>query len=154
MPLSRFAPFSMSTKNKSEPNLQLRPCQRAYLGESNARRLLKRSHLTKRVRNALDKENEEPILALHEEIALQAAALAVAAPFETQQTGYSVQCYATFAEDEMKRKQAEASQKEKLVLFNSINASRRVEGRGPLKRKCDSRYSIDLRVVLFHLSTL
>lgn len=137
MPLTRFSPFSMSSRTKAASAIDLRPCQRAYLGESNARRLLKRSHLTKkaRARNIHDPIPDEPIFALHEETALEAAAIAAAAPFDSKPTGYSVQCYATFAEDEKKRQKAETADKEKLVLFHSINASREVEGKPRLRFK-------------------
>lgn len=114
----------MSIATRS-PTDALRPCQRAYLGESNARRLLKRAQLTKK------SDHDEPIFQLHEEAAAEAAAAAAATPFETTTTitaGYSVECYATHAEDEKRRKEAEAGEKEKLVLFNSINSSRQAEG--------------------------
>ncbi|KAK3686382.1 hypothetical protein LTR37_019855 [Vermiconidia calcicola] len=106
---------------------QLRPCQRAYLGESNARRMLKRAQLTK-------KSEDDPIFALHEEAAAEAALAAAAAPFDiTTPTGYSVQCYATHYEDEQKRKEAEAAEREKMVLFHSINSSRHAENTHPLR---------------------
>ena len=129
MQLRRIATFNLSITTK-DVTADLRPCQRAYLGESNARRLLKRSQLCK------NSDHDEPIFALHEEAATEAAAAAAAVPFETMTTtitsSYSVQCYATHAEDEQKRKDAEAAEKEKLVLLNSINSSRQAEGNHPL----------------------
>lgn len=132
MPLNRFGPFGLSPRNRGNSAIDLRPCQRAYLGESNARRLLKRSHLTMkaRARNGQDNIPEEPIFAFHEETALEVAAIATAAP-----TGYTANCYATFAEDEKRRLDAEAADKEKLVLFSSINSSRNVEGKPPVRLK-------------------
>lgn len=148
MPLSRFAPFNMSLRSKAVSTPDLRPCQNAYLGESNARRLLKRSQLSKKARNNLSQE--EPIFALHEEAALEAAA-AAAVPFhQTPPTGYSVQCYATFAEDEQKRRDAEVAEKEKMVLLNSINSSRHAEGTSPLRMKpILAKYAQDYADMLF-----
>jgi hypothetical protein len=117
----------------------LRPCQRAYLGESNARRLLRRAQLTKKPGSA---ETEDPIFTLHQEAAAQAATIAAVTPFDLAgrpsgagATGYSVECYATHVEDEKKRKDALATEKEKMVLFNSINMSRQAEGVHPLRLK-------------------
>ena len=130
MLLRRFTTVQMSPVRGADA--ELRPCQRAYLGESNARRLLKRAQLTRKP------DNYEPIFALHEEAAAEAAAAAAATPFESNNTttisgGYSVECYATHMEDEKKRKDAEAAEKEKLVLFHSINCSRQAEGTQPLR---------------------
>ena len=146
MSIKRFAAFNTtsvvtSSINQGNSILDLRPCQRAYLGESNARRLLKRSYLTKKARERTTSatlDTDEPIFALHEEAALEAAASAAAAPSllsEAQSLGYSVQCYATFAEDERKRLDAETAEKEKLLLFHSINSSRHAEGCDPLRLK-------------------
>ena len=130
MLLRRFTTVHMSVARNADA--ELRPCQRAYLGESNARRLLKRAQLAGKV------DHYEPIFALHEEAAAEAAAAAAVTPFEvntttTISTGYSVDCYATHAEDERKRKEALAAEKEKLVLFNSINCSRQAENTHPLQ---------------------
>jgi len=155
MSIKRFAAFnttSVVTSSIKQGNSipDLRPCQRAYLGESNARRLLKRSYLTKKARERTTTlYTDEPIFALHEEAALEAAATAAAAPSllsEAQSLGYSVQCYATFAEDERKRQEAETAEKEKLLLFHSINSSRHAEGREPLRlrrklRRSRARYA-------------
>ena len=104
------------TIDNSEP---LRPCQRAYLGESSARRILRRAQLTKKI------EHGEPIFAVHEEAAIAAAAT----PFQAspKNVGNKVQCYATHAEDEKKRKGDQAIEKEKMALFNSINGARQAE---------------------------
>ena len=121
---------SMSTK---DPVTDLRPCQKAYLGESNARRLLKRAHLSRK------SSHDEPIFSFHEEGTPESPSAAAAAPFEPTSpkvtSSYDVQCYATHAEDAQKRKEAEAAEKEKMVLFTSINNSRQFEGlhRLPLK---------------------
>ena len=131
MQLLRLTSFQMSIAARN-PTEGLRPCQKAYLGESNARRLLKRAQLTKKP------DHHEPIFQLHEEAAAEAATAAAATPFETTTkitAGYSVECYATHAEDEKRRKEAEAGEKEKLVLFNSINSSRQAEGTHPLQVK-------------------
>lgn len=97
-----------------------------------------------------DPTPEEPIFALHEEAALEAAAVAAAAPFQSPPTGYSVQCYATFAEDEKKRQKAETADKEKMVLFNSINSSRHAEGKPPLRLKpLLEKYAQDYADMLF-----
>ena len=124
----RFAALNFAISARTTTTTDLRPCQRAYLGESNARRLLKRSQLCKKT------DRDEPIFALHEEVT-QEVAIAAAAPFQNAPTGYSVQCYATHAEDEQKRKEAEAVEKEKMILFNHINSSRQLEGAHVLQLK-------------------
>lgn len=159
MSIKRFAAFnttSVVTSSIKQGNSipDLRPCQRAYLGESNARRLLKRSYLTKKARERTTTlDTDEPIFALHEEAALEAAATAAAAPSllsEAQSLGYSVQCYATFAEDERKRQEAETAEKEKLLLFHSINSSRHAEGRESLRLKpLLAKYAQDYADMLF-----
>lgn len=125
--------------HKSASADQLRPCQRAYLGESNARRLLRRAQLTKKPGPS---EIEDPIFVMHQEAAAQAATIAAVTPFDAAgrpsgagATGYFVECYATHVEDERKRKDALATEKEKMVLFHSINMSRQVEGVHPLRLK-------------------
>ena len=136
-----------NTVHKSASADTLRPCQRAYLGESNARRLLRRAQLSKKPGSA--EYEQDPIFTLHQEAYQEAAAEALAAvaatPFTTQTqtgtrlnrpaaaTGYSVECYATHTEDAQRRKEAAATEKEKLVLLNSINSSRQAEGAPPLR---------------------
>jgi hypothetical protein len=144
MHLRRIQTLNSALKKSSTPSSALtspsehtlRQCQRVYLGESNARRMLKRAQLSKH------SPEDDPIFSLHEEAAAQEAATAITAPFEqspksssSTATGYSVQCYATHQEDEQKRKNAEAVSKEVKVLFNSINSSRRAESAEPLRLK-------------------
>jgi hypothetical protein len=126
--------------HKSASADALRPCQRAYLGESNARRLLRRAQLSKKPGSA--EYEQDPIFTLHQEAYQEAAAEAFAAaaatPFTSSNrpaaaTGYSVECYATHVEDEKRRKEAAATEKEKLVLLHSINSSRQAEGVHPLR---------------------
>ena len=149
MQLRAFTTFNMSIAARG-PTDALRPCQRAYLGESNARRLLKRAQLSKKT------DHDEPIFQLHEEAAAEAAAAAAATPFEISATttttaGYSVECYATHAEDEKKRKEAIAAEREKVVLFNSINSSRQAEGLPPLRLKLHlCKYAQDHADMLFN----
>ena len=139
MLLRRLTSFNLSVSERtSDPEPDLRPCQQAYMGESNLRRILKRSHLCRKT------SQEEPIFVLHEEAAKaaakrEAASREAALPFSdtspSVSTGYSVQCYATHAEDEQRRREAEAAEKEKMTLFHSINSSRQVEGMPPLRLK-------------------
>ncbi len=150
MPLSRFAPFNMSLRSKAASTPDLRPCQRAYLGESNARRLLKRSQLSRKARRDPPPE-EDSVLSLQEEAAMEKVAEAAGiAPARTAPIGYSVECYATHAETATQRKAAQLTEKEKLVLFNSINSSRRAEGRSALRLKPSlSKYAQDHADILY-----
>ena len=133
--------------HKSASADQLRSCQRVYLGESNARRLLRRAQLVKRPGSD---EYEDPIFSQHQDATAEAVAqmttAAAVTPFDADvvvsgtgpsrvKTGYSVECYATHAEDEQRRKDALAVEKEKMVLFTSINSSRQAEGVHPLRLK-------------------
>ncbi|KAK5164785.1 uncharacterized protein LTR77_009449 [Saxophila tyrrhenica] len=127
----------MAFTTTTSPLEPLRPCQQAYLGSSNARRMLKRAQLSRKTTGS---GSDDPIFALHEEASAQdPLATPFHAPDESPasppRTGYSVQCYATHIEDEARRKETVAAEKEVMGLLNSINVSRRVEGSLPLKLK-------------------
>ena len=78
------------------------------------------------------------------------AAAAVISSVHTPPTGYSVQCYATHAETAAQRRAAQLIEKEKLVLFRSINSSRVVEGQQPLRLDPSlSKYAQDYAEVLY-----
>ena len=72
-------------------------------------------------------EHEEPIFALHQEAAIKEAAT------PAKGIGNSAVCYATHAEDEKRKKEAQAGEKEKMVLFNSINGARLAENAHKLR---------------------
>lgn len=105
------------------------PRQPVYLGNSTARRLLKRSQYCKKG------DFDEPIFALHEEGTSNAATPYEEAAKLPTQTGSFVRCYASHLEDEAKRREAGAVEKEKSVLLKSINSSRRAEGILPLQTR-------------------
>ncbi len=143
MQLRRLQTFRQTLTSTNNPDTPLRPCQQVYLGESNARRMLKRAQLSRKTGSG-SAGFDDPIFALHEEASESEHLLAAAAvPFEAidspaspgspDRTGYSVQCYATHLEDESRKKEEAATEKEVMVLFNSINISRQVEGASPLK---------------------
>lgn len=165
MPLTRFSSFNASLRSRTASPPDMRPYQHACLGlgQSNARRLLKRSQLSKKARRE-PLEPDERNFTLHEAAAFEAAAAAAAiAAYAAAQpvhrppaaTGYSVKCYATHAEDEAKRKDTALIEKEKTALFTSINSSRHAEGKHPL-RLCPllTRHAQDHADTLFKEDTL